>query len=230
MKKNLKFTGIALAVVVVILLLLVGVSQVIKNWWKIDRLPEGTRIVLVDTRDKPLQSAFPNQAPSNLGWPVPQEYQRYALNFHWWLMNLQHSGQTGQIIREEKPTLAVVFIVRAEEKVSALASFAGKVQMVSMTSSGNGPEIATVELKNDEYIARYEHILGPTVKEGTEVQKGDSIGTIAYTPTTMFPKENTGPWKKMDVIGAFTFKFSLFKIIDGGDREPVWISTESFGQ
>ena len=229
MEKILKFIGIGFVAIAIILLLIVRYTYGSKYVAKIDRLPEGTRIILVDTRDKPSQSAFSNQAPLNLGWPIPQEYQGYAANFHWWLMNLQHSYRTGQITREEKPTLAVVFILRAE-KVPALASFAGKVQMVSITSSGNGPEIATVELKNDEYIARYEHILGPTVKEGTEVQKGDSIGTIAYTPTTMFPKENTGPWKKMDVIGAFTFKFSLFKIIDGGDREPVWISTESFGQ
>jgi len=226
MKKLLKFIGIGLAVIAVILLLLIGVSQVMKNWWKIDRLPEGTRLVLIDTNDKPSPSNFSSETPSALGWPVYQAYQEYAENFHWWLIDLRYGTE---IKRKDEPILSVVFNLPAGE-ILALASFAGKVQMVSMMQSGDEPELAGVELSNGEYIGRYEYILGPTVKEGATVQRGDTIGTIVIAPRAVFPKENLGPWKKRDVIGNFNFQFSLFKTIEGGGSEPVWITTESFAQ
>lgn len=233
MKKILKFTGIGLAVIAVILLLLIGVGQIMKNWWKIGRLPEGTRLVLIDTNDKPSQSVFSSQTIPNFGWPVSQEYQRYAEDFHWWLMDFNRSLIAREPAREEKPTLAVVFNLPAEE-IPALASFAGKIQIRSMTQSGTkkgaGPELAEVELSNGEYVARYGYILGPTVKEGATVQQGDTIGTVAFAPRAVFPKENLGPWKKRNVIGSFNFQFSLFKIGEGGSEEPVWITTKSFWQ
>jgi len=229
MKKFLKFTGIALAVIIVILLLLIGAGQVMKNWWKIGRLPEGTGLVLIDTNDKPSQSNFSNETPPDFGWPVSQTYQKYAENFQWWLINFPQLGRTGKAMKEDKPTLAVVFNLPAEE-IPALASFAGKVQMVSMTQSGNGSELTGVELSNGKYVARYEYILGPTVKECTTVQRGDTIGTVAFAPRAVFPKENLGPWKKWDTMGNFNFQFSLFKIGEGGSEEPIWITTESFAQ
>lgn len=227
MQKLFKFAGIGLAAVAIILLLIISYAYGTRFIAKLGRLPDGTQLVLIDTSEKPRQSDFANKAPIQLGWPVPQAYQKYAENFHWWTMNFHLSAAQQKPVREEKPTLAVVFNLPAGD-IPAVASFAGKVKRVSMTQSGNGPEVATVELNDGEYIGLYEYILGPTVKEGATVQQGDPIGTIALQPEAMFPKENMGPWEKRDVIGNLNFKFSLFKIVDGGERESVWIITESF--
>lgn len=227
MKKILKFTGIGLAVIAVILLLIIGYAYGRKYVARTGNLPEGTQLVLVDTNDKPSQSAFFSQTLPNLGWPVPQAYQKYIENFDWWQINFQQLLLTGEAIRENKPTSAVVFDL-PEEEIPALASFAGKIKIVSMTKSGDGPEIAEVELSNGEYVGRYEYVLGSTVKEGVTVQQDDTIGTIVLAPRAVFPKENLGPWKKRDAVGDFNFKFSLFKIVEGEKQEPVWITTKSF--
>lgn len=198
---------------------------------KSERLPEGTRLVLIDTNDKSSlsASAFPSQTLPNLGWPVPQKYQTYAEDFHEWLINFHKLVKNVTPAREDAPTLAVVFDLPTEG-IPARAPFTGTIQIISTTQSDDGPEFAEVELSNGEYAGRYEYILGPTVKEGDTVEKGSTIGTIVLTPRAVFPKENLGPWKKRDAIGDFNFQFSLFKIVEGGGREPVWLTKESFTQ
>lgn len=198
---------------------------------KSERLPEGTRLVLIDTNGKPSlsASAFSGQVLPNLGWLVPQKYQMFAEDFHEWQINFHKLAKNATPAREDAPTLAVVFDLPAEE-IPALAPFTGTVQMISMTQSGDGPAFAEVELSNGEYAGRYEYLLGPTVKEGATVEQGAMIGTIVRAPRAIFPKENLGPWKKRDSIGDFNFQFSLFKIGEGGGREPVWITRESFTQ
>ncbi len=227
MKKILKFAGIGLAAIAVILLLIIGYAYGTKFVAKLDRLPEGTGLVLVDTSDKPSQSAFSNQASPHLGWPVSQTYQKYAENFHWWLMDFQRSGRTGESVREDNPTLAVVFDLPAED-LPALAAFPGTVKVIETVLSNNEPAIAIVELQSEDYIAVYERLLASSVKDGAIVKQGDTIGTIAIRQTAVLSKDDQ--WKKKNVIGSFNFKFSLFKILVGGDREPVWITTGSFAQ
>lgn len=225
MKKILKIIGIVFAVAVIIWSLYAFYGG--KYVARIGILPEGTQLVFIDTNDKPSQSAFSSQTLPKLGWPVPQKHKTNAENFDEWLINFHELVRTGQATREDKPTLAVVFDLPTEE-IPALAVFAGTVKMASMTKSGDGPEIAEVELSNGEYIGRYAYILGPTIKEGATVQQGDTIGIIVLAPRAVFPKENLGPWKKRDTIGGFNFQFSLFKVVEGGKQESVWITTESF--
>lgn len=224
-RKWINWIGVSLGTIAGILLIIILVNQTREYIDRIGNLPPDTMMAFIDPSSTPSQSDA-TSGPTNLGWPIPQAYQKDAQNFDWWetAPRFDRNSLTEVWVNNQAPTLGVAFDLPAES-IPAVASFDGTVREVSLTKTNDEPAISTVSLSNGSYTALYQYLLSDSIVKSGTVKQGDIIGNIAFKPTAIFSKDQPRPGKSKDTLQIYSFLFSIAT----ASGSPTWISTDSFG-